>query len=227
MTYTAEHALRSRADFPALTKHRDGLELAFLDGPGGSQVPAAVIEAIADFYATCNVNTHGNFPPSREVDRRMQRAREIVAEFLNAPSADCISFGQNMTTLNFALSHAIGRTLRAGDEVLITELDHEANRGPWLGLKERGIAIHEVRLEESGVLNTDDMAAKISARTKVFALGASSNALGTVNDIALARRLTRAVGALLVIDAVHYAPHYPLDVRALDADFLLCSGYKF
>jgi cysteine desulfurase family protein (TIGR01976 family) len=227
MAYTAEHALRSRADFPALTKHRDGLQLAFLDGPGGSQVPAAVIEAIADFYATCNVNTHGNFPPSREVDRRMQRAREVVAAFLNAPSADCISFGQNMTTLNFALSHAIGRTLQAGDEVLITELDHEANRGPWLGLKERGIIVREVRLEENGVLNIEDMAAKISARTKLFALGASSNALGTVNDIALARRLTHAVGALLVLDAVHYAPHFPLDVRALDADFLLCSGYKF
>jgi selenocysteine lyase/cysteine desulfurase len=217
MPYTAEHARRCRADFPALTKQRDGIELAFLDGPGGSQVPAAVIEAIADFYATCNVNTHGNFPPSREVDRRMHDARTVVAAFLNAPSADCISFGQNMTTLNFALSHAIGRTLKAGDEVLITELDHEANRGPWLALKEHGIVVREVRLEESGVLDAADMAAKISARTKLFALGASSNALGTVNDIALARRLTRAVDALLVIDAVHYAPHFPLDVRAMDA----------
>jgi len=227
MTYTAEHALRSRADFPALRQRREGPELAFLDGPGGSQVPSVVVEAIADFYATCNVNSHGNFPPSREVDRRMQRAREVVATFLNAPGAECISFGQNMTTLNFALSTAIGRTLRAGDEVLITELDHEANRGPWLGLKERGITVREVRLKESGVLDTEDMAAKISERTKLFALGASSNALGTVNDIALARRLTQAVGALLVIDAVHYAPHFPLDVRAMDADFLLCSAYKF
>ena len=227
MTYTAEQALRSRADFPALTKQREGLELAFLDGPGGSQVPSAVIAAIAEFYATCNVNTHGNFPPSREVDRRMHRAREVVAAFLNAPSPECVSFGQNMTTLNFSLSHAIGRTLNAGDEVLITELDHEANRGPWLGLKERGVVVREVRLEQSGVLDEADMAAKISPRTKVFALGASSNALGTVNDIALARRLTREVGALLVIDAVHYAPHFPLDVRALDADFLLCSAYKF
>ncbi len=139
MPYTAEQALRSRADFPALTKRREGVELSYLDGPGGSQVPAAVIEAIADFYATCNVNTHGNFPPSREVDRRMQRARETVAAFLGAPSADCISFGQNMTTLNYSLSSAIGRTLKPGDEVLITQLDHEANRGPWLGLQERGI----------------------------------------------------------------------------------------
>jgi cysteine desulfurase family protein (TIGR01976 family) len=227
MPFSAADSLRSRKDFPALQRRREGLELVFLDGPGGSQVPRAVIEAIAEFYATCNVNTHGNFPPSREVDRRMQNAREILATFLGAADAQCISFGQNMTTLNFALSAAIGRTLKPGDEVLITQLDHEANRGPWLGLRERGVRIQEVRMKESGELDTGDIAAKISARTKVFALGASSNALGTVNDIALARRLTLEVGALLVVDAVHFAPHFPLDVRAMDADFLLCSGYKF
>jgi cysteine desulfurase family protein (TIGR01976 family) len=227
MTYTAEHALRSRGDFPSLLRRREGVEFAFLDGPGGSQVPTAVIEAIEDFYATCNVNTHGNFPPSREVDRRMEHARSVLATFLGAPSGDCISFGQNMTTLSFALSAAIGRTLQPGDEVLITELDHEANRGPWLALHERGIVIRQVRLQTSGVLDLEDMAAKITARTKVFAIGASSNALGTVNDISLARRLTHRVGALLVVDAVHYAPHFPLDVTALDVDFLLCSGYKF
>jgi len=227
VAYTAAHARRSRTDFPALLRPREGVELAFLDGPGGSQVPTAVIEAIGDLYASCNVNTHGNFPPSREVDRRMQNAREVLATFLGAASAECISFGQNMTTLNFFLSAAIGRALKPGDEVLITELDHEANRGPWLRLKEHGAVIREVRLKESGVLDVEDMAAKICARTKVFALGASSNALGTVNDIALARRLTRAVGALLVVDGVHYAPHFPLDVQAMDADFLLCSGYKF
>ena len=181
------------------------------------------------FYATCNVNTHGNFPPSQEVDRRMQAARETVATFLGAASADCISFGQNMTTLNYSLSHAIGRTLNAGDgdEVLITALDHEANRGPWLALQERGIRVQEVRLLDNGLLDYDDMAAKITPRTKLFALGASSNALGTVNDIALARRLTHEVGALLVVDAVHYAPHFPVDVTAMDVDFLLCSAYKF
>ncbi|MGD0502736.1 MAG: cysteine desulfurase-like protein [Steroidobacteraceae bacterium] len=229
MPYTAEHALRSRKDFPALQKRHGVHELAYLDGPGGSQVPAAVVEAIADVYATCNVNTHGSFPPSHEVDRRMQGAREAVATFLGAVSADCISFGQNMTTLNYSLSHAIGRTLKAGDgdEVLISELDHEANRGPWLALRERGIRVQEVRLLESGVLDYDDLAAKITPRTKLFALGASSNSLGTVNDIALARRLTREVGALLLIDAVHYAPHFPVDVTSLDADFLLCSAYKF
>jgi cysteine desulfurase family protein (TIGR01976 family) len=224
MAYTLEHCLRSRQDFPALIKNPD---LAFLDGPGGSQVPRAVVDAIADVYASCNVNTHGNFAPSREVDRRMDAARSVVAAFLGAESGSCISFGQSMTTLCFNLSTAIGRTLQKGDEVLITELDHEANRGPWLGLQERGVTLREVRLLESGELDPADMAAKITPRTKLFALGASANSLGTVNDIALARRLTRQVGALLVVDAVHYAPHFPVDVRALGADFLLCSGYKF
>jgi cysteine desulfurase family protein (TIGR01976 family) len=227
MAYSAEHCARARKDFPALQLPRDGSELAFLDGPAGSQVPRCVIEAIGDFYATCNVNTQGSFPPSREVDRRLQVARETLAAFLGAEGPHCISFGQNMTTLSFSLSTAIGRTLKSGDEVLITQLDHEANRGPWLKLKELGVVVREVLMTPSGELDAGDMAAKISDRTKVFALGASSNALGTVNDLALARRLTRQVGALLVIDAVHYAPHFPVDVQALDADFLLCSAYKF
>jgi cysteine desulfurase family protein (TIGR01976 family) len=224
MAYTHEHCLRSRRDFPALTKNPG---LAFLDGPGGSQVPNVVVDAIADVYASCNVNTHGNFAPSREVDRRLEASRAAVAVFLGAQSGSCISFGQSMTTLCFNLSTAIGRTLKAGDEVLITQLDHEGNRSPWLTLKERGVVVREVRLLESGELDPADMAAKITVRTKLFAIGASANSLGTVNDLALARRLTRAVGALLVIDAVHYAPHFPIDVQALGADFLLCSGYKF
>jgi cysteine desulfurase family protein (TIGR01976 family) len=224
MAYTLEDCLRSRRDFPALTKNPD---LAFLDGPGGSQVPQAVVDAIADVYASCNVNTHGNFAPSREVDRRMEVARSVVATFLGAQGGSCISFGQSMTTLCFNLSTAIGRTLEKGDEVLVTQLDHEGNRGPWLKLQERGVEVREVRLMESGELDAADMAAKITPRTKLFAIGASANSLGTVNDLALARRLTREVGALLVIDAVHYAPHFPIDVQALGTDFLLCSGYKF
>ena len=224
MAYTLEHCLRSRRDFPALVKNPG---LAFLDGPGGSQVPSVVIDAIADVYASCNVNTHGNFALSREVDRRMQVARSVVAAFLGAEDGSCISFGQSMTTLAFNLSSAIGRTLSKGDEVLITQLDHEGNRGPWARLEERGAVVREVRLLESGELDAADMAAKINRRTKLFAIGASANSLGTVNDLALARRLTREVGALLVVDAVHYAPHFPIDVQALGADFLLCSGYKF
>src|SRR5450631_2989841 len=181
MAFTADHSERCRRDFPALQRTLEGKDLVFLDGPGGVQVPTAVIQAVADVYQTCNVNTHGNFAPSREIDRRMQLARETLATFLGAASGDCISFGQNMTTLNFALSGAIGRTLEPGDEILITQLDHEANRGPWLRLKERGVVIQEVNLQDSGTLDAADLAAKITARTKVVAIGASSNALGTVN----------------------------------------------
>jgi selenocysteine lyase/cysteine desulfurase len=200
MPFTPEHSLRCRSDFPALSRKPQGLNLAYLDGPGGSQVPKPVIDAFADFYATCNVNTHGKFWPSQEVDRRMDQAREVLAAFLGAEDPGCISFGQNMTTLN---------------------------RGPWLRLKDLGVSVQEVRLLPSGELDLPDLEAKITPRTKVFAVGASSNALGTVNDLALARRLTAAVGALLVVDAVHYAPHFPLDVKTLGVDFLLCSGYKF
>lgn len=226
MPFTAEHSLRCRKDFPALVRGQES-NLAYLDGPGGSQVPRIVIDTMGDFYATCNVNTRGNFAPSQEVDRRMQSARSVLAAFLGAEDLKCISFGQNMTTLNYFLSGAIARTLKKGDEILITQLDHEANRSPWLRLQEHGAVIQEVRLLRSGQLDLDDMAAKITPRTKLFAIGASSNALGTVNDLALARRLTQAVGALLVVDAVHYAPHFAVDVKNLGMDFLLCSGYKF
>ena len=227
MAFTAEHSARCREDFPALRATYRGQPLAYLDGPGGSQVPDAVIRAIGEFYATCNVNTAGQYPASRELDRRLWEARRSVAALLGAAGPECISFGQNMTTLCFALAHAVGRTLAAGEEVLISELDHEANRSPWLMLRERGVVVREVKLLPSGELDPADMASKINAKTRLFALGASSNALGTVNDPARARRLTAEVGALLVVDAVHYAPHFPVDMHALGADFLLCSAYKF
>ncbi|MDE2305452.1 MAG: cysteine desulfurase-like protein [Gammaproteobacteria bacterium] len=227
MKFDDQRSALCRADFPALRGSHCGHPLAYLDGPGGSQVPRAVIEAMAEFYATCNVNTGGQYAPSREVDRRLWEARRSVATFLGAAGPECISFGQNMTTLCFSLAHAIGRTLVPGDEVLITELDHEANRSPWLMLRERGVVVREVRLQPSGELDPADMAGKVTARTRVLAIGASSNALGTVNDLGLARRLSAAVGALLVVDAVHYAPHFAIDVNALDTDFLLCSAYKF
>ncbi len=222
-------ARRCRADFPSLARRHDdkGLPLAFLDGPAGTQVPSAVIEAIAGYYRTCNANTHGQFVTSRESDALIAATRETVATFLGAPSGRTISLGQNMTTLCYSLSHALGHELSAGDEVVITQLDHEANRGPWIALRERGVNVKEVRLRPDGRLDYDDMAAKIGARTRVVAMGLSSNALGTVNDAAVARTLSRAVGALLVLDAVHYAPHFPVDVAALDPDYLLCSAYKF
>jgi len=216
-----------RRDFPALERTFRGRPLAYLDGPAGTQVPRQVIEAVAWYYRTCNANTHGAFVTSRESDDLIRAAREAVAAFLGAPSWREISFGANMTTLNFSLSKALARTMGPGDEVVITELDHEANRGPWLALGERGIAVREVALRTDGTLDPEDMRRKINARTRLVALGYASNALGTVNDVPLARALSREVGAWLLVDAVHYAPHFPLDVAALDADFLLCSAYKF
>lgn len=217
-----------RDDFPALAREWNGRTLAYLDGPAGTQVPHMVIDAIGDYYRTSNANTHGMFVTTHETDALIAATREAVAALLGAPSGREISFGQNMTTLAYSLSRgALARALKPGDEVVITQLDHEANRGPWLTLEERGIAVREVALRPDGTLDPEDMARRIGPRTRLFALGMSSNALGTVNDIALARRLTRDVGAWLLLDAVHYAPHFPIDVNALDADFLLCSAYKF
>ena len=216
-----------RRDFPSLSRSVHGLPLAFLDGPAGTQVPEPVIAAMAGYYRTSNANTHGEFPTSRETDRLLDATRETVAAFLGAPSGREVSFGQNMTTLNFSLSHALAREMAAGDEIVITQLDHEANRGPWLHLRERGIVIREVALRPDGRLDAEDFARQVTPRTRLVALGLASNALGTVNVAALARRLSREAGALLLLDAVHYAAHLPVDVVALDTDFLLCSAYKF
>jgi cysteine desulfurase family protein (TIGR01976 family) len=216
-----------RSAFPALARTLDGQPLAFFDGPGGTQVPQAVMDAVCAYYTRCNANTHGEFVTAKESDQLLLEVREKVAAFLGAPSFREISFGANMTTLAFSLSHAIARTLKPGDEVVITQLDHEANRGPWLGLAEAGAVVKEVELRPDGTLDPDDLARKIGPRTRLVALGYSSNALGTVNDLALARRLSKAVGAWLLIDAVHGAPHFPLDVVDLDTDFLLCSAYKW
>ncbi len=221
---------RCRSDFPALARTGDdGRPLAFLDGPAGTQVPRAVVEAIAGYYATSNANTLGEFPTSRDSDRLIQATREAVAAFVGAESWRSISFGANMTTLAFAVARAVGREIRPGDEVVVTQLDHEANRAPWTGLAERGATVREVALRPDGRLDGDDLAAKIGPRTRLVAIGLASNALGTVNldEVRRARELTRAAGALLAVDAVHYAPHFPLDAAALDPDFLLCSAYKF
>jgi cysteine desulfurase family protein (TIGR01976 family) len=225
--FDEETCNRCRGDFPSLSRTFDGHPVAFLDGPGGTQVPQPVIDAIVDCYRNRNVNTHGNFRPSAELDKRVLDARCAVADFLGAQGHEQISIGQNMTTLAFSLSRAIGRTIRPGDEVLITQLDHEANRGPWQSLQERGAVVREVPLLPTGELDYARMSNLINEKTRLLALGCSSNAIGTVNDLALARELTRQAGALLILDAVHYAPHFPVDVQQLDPDFLLCSAYKF
>jgi len=227
MPFTATDCQQARQQFPALARNQGGLPIAYLDGPAGSQMPAPVIDAIAGYYRESNANTHGQFSTAERSDELLHAVREKAAVFLGAPGWRSISFGANMTTLNFALAHAIGRACAPGDEIVVTQLDHEANRGPWLMLAERGLVLREVALLPDGTLDAASLAAAIGPRTRLVAMGLASNALGTVNDVAKARELTRAVGAWLLLDAVHYAPHFAVDVAALDPDFLLCSAYKF
>ena len=227
MIYSETECLRACAEFPSLARSLNGQPIAFLDGPGGTQVPESVLIAIRDSYIERNANFDGLFSTSIDVSAAVADARSAVADFLGAKSGTDISFGANMTTLNFALSHALVRGMRPGDEVVITQLDHEANRGPWLNLMNRGIVVREVKLNPDGHLDPDDFAHQVNSRTRVVALGIASNSIGTVTALDQARALCAEVGAYLVVDAVHYAAHFPLDVLALGVDFLLCSAYKF
>jgi len=227
MPFTDADCARCRRDFPSLARALDGRPLAFFDGPAGTQVPNTVIEAVSNYYRTANANTHGFFPTTRETDRLLQETRETVAAFLGASAWRSVSFGQNMTTLTYSLSYALAREMKSGDEIVITQLEHEANRGPWLNLQERGIVVREAAMRPDGRLDVDDLARQITDKTRLVAFNMASNSLGTVSDAALARRLSREAGAWLLLDAVHYAAHFPLDVTALDTDFLLCSAYKF
>jgi cysteine desulfurase family protein (TIGR01976 family) len=217
-----------RARFPALAEEIDGRLPVFFDGPGGSQVPEAVMEAMARYLVTSNANAHGAFATSRETDALIDAARAAVADFLGC-AADEIVFGANMTTLAYALSRAIGRELRPRDEIVVTRLDHYANVSPWRALEEeRGVVVRTVDIRADDCsLDMEDLARQISPRTRLVAVGYASNAVGTVNDVAAAVRLARAAGAWTFVDAVHYAPHGPIDARALDCDFLACSAYKF
>jgi cysteine desulfurase family protein (TIGR01976 family) len=216
-----------RAQFPALAQKVNGQPAVFLDGPGGTQVPRRVIDAIADYLARNNANTGGAYLTSRNTDRMIAEARSAMGGFLNC-DADEIVFGPNMTTLTYAMSRALGRDLGPGDEIVLTLLDHDANFSPWKALEEKGVTIRTVKFnEEDCTLDMQDLAAKIGERTKLMAVGYASNAVGTINNVAEVVRLARQTGALSYIDAVHYAPHGAIDVRALDCDFLVCSTYKF
>ena len=216
-----------RQQIPSLQRKANKFPMIFFDGPGGTQVPNRVIDAISDYYKTSNANSHGEFITTKETDEVIANMRTAMATLFNAESSSCISIGQNMTTLNFALARGMARILKPGDEVLITQLDHEANRGPWLMLRDFGIKVKEVTLLPSGVLDYDDFEAKINENTRVVAVGMAANSIGTVNDIQKARELANKHGAWLVLDAVHYAPHFSIDVQKLGCDFLLCSAYKF
>jgi cysteine desulfurase family protein (TIGR01976 family) len=216
-----------RSQFPALAQTVHKHPAVFLDGPGGTQVPRQVIDAIADYLSRNNANTGGAYHTSRNTDRMIAEARSAMGDFLNC-DADEIVFGPNMTTLTFAVSRAIGRELAPGDEIVLTLLDHDANFSPWKALEEKGVIIRTVKFNEDDcTLDMHDLAAKIGKRTRLVAVGYASNAVGTVNNVAEVVRLARQAGALSYIDAVHYAPHGPIDVRALDCDFLVCSSYKF
>jgi cysteine desulfurase family protein (TIGR01976 family) len=216
-----------RSQFPSLSRQHNGKPLIFIDGPAGTQVPTYVINAMGDYYKTSNSNTHGTFVTTNETDALMSAMRKTVADFLGAEGPETISVGQNMTTLNFSLARGIGRMLQPGDEILITQLDHEGNRGPWLSLREQGIVVREVNLLDNGLLDYEDFEKKINHRTRLVAMGMASNAIGTVNDFRLVRKLTYKYNAWLLLDAVHYAPHFSIDVQEIGSDFLLCSAYKF
>lgn len=216
-----------RAQFPSLSQTVNGQPAVFLDGPGGTQVPQRVIDAISNYLKHNNANTAGAYATSRNTDAMIAGGRAAMADFL-ACDSDEIVFGPNMTSLTFAMSRSVGRELGPGDEVLLTHLDHDANISPWQALEERGAVIRMVNIhEEDCTLDMEDLARKITNRTKLVAAGYASNAVGTVNDVGEIVRLAHQQGAMAYIDAVHYAPHGPIDVRALDCDFLACSTYKF
>jgi len=217
-----------RRDFPALEREHLGLPVAYFDGPGGTQVPRQVVEAMNDYLFNHNANTHWNYPTSAETDAALDAARIALADFVNGDATE-IAFGLNMTTLTFHLARGLSARWAKGDEVVVTELDHHGNVAPWTRLAtERGIVIKTVHMDPAaGVLDWADLEQAITPRTKLLAIGAASNALGTVTDVAAAARLAHAKGALVFVDAVHYAPHVLVDVKALGCDFLACSAYKF
>ncbi len=216
-----------RAQFPSLNLQVNGQPAAFLDGPAGTQVPKQVMDAVQNYFLTANANTCGAFATSRANDAMIASSRAAMADFFHC-DADEVVFAQNMTTITFALARAIGRELKARDEIVVTTLDHDANVTPWRALEEKGVVIRQVGIREADcTLDLDDLRRKITSKTKLVAVGYASNAVGTINPVAEITQLAHKAGAMMFIDAVHYAPHGSIDVRALDCDFLVCSPYKF
>jgi cysteine desulfurase family protein (TIGR01976 family) len=218
-----------RAHFPALRREHDEVPVAYLDGPGGTQVPAECIDAIVAHLASGTANTHGAFDASHETDALVAEAHAATADFLGAHQPEEIVFGPNMTTLTLSVSRALGRDLQPGDEVVVTRLDHDANVAPWLAVAEdRGAVVRWVDINEADcTLDLTSLENVLSERTRIVAVGLASNAVGTVNDVGRAVELAHAAGAVAYVDAVHAAPHLPIDVASLRADFVVCSPYKF
>jgi len=216
-----------RSQFPALAVQVNGRPAIYFDGPGGTQVPQRVIDAMRDYLMNSNANTHGAFLTSRRSDEVIADAHAALADLLGC-DADEVIFGPNMTTLTFSLSRALGREFGPGDELVVTRLDHDGNVAPWWALEERGCRVRFVDINPSDcTLDMADLERQITPRTRLVAAGYASNAVGTINNVQEITRLAQAVGALVYVDAVHYAPHGPIDVRRLGCDFLVCSPYKF
>jgi len=218
-----------RAEFPALRRTQNGRPVVFLDGPGGTQVPQRVVDAVAGYLIDTNANHGGAFATSEASDAMAHEAHAAVADFLGAANPDEIKFGYNMSTLTLHVGRSIGATLRPGDEIVVTTLDHEANVSTWEAMAaDRGLTVRKVDIHEDDVtLDLEDLESKLSDRTKLVAVGYASNAVGTINPVAEIVARAHEVGALTFVDAVAYAPHGPIDVRALDTDFLVCSAYKW
>ena len=218
-----------RAEFPALARTQDGRPVVFVDGPGGTQVPQRVIDAVVGYYRESNANDGGAFATSEASDAIVAEAHQAVADLVGAASADEVKFGYNMTTLTFHVSRSIAATFEPGDEILVTTLDHEANVSPWRAIAaDRGLVVKTVEIDpDECTLDLTDLEAKLSPRTRLVAVGYASNAVGTINPVKRIVDLAHAAGALTYIDAVHYAPHGPIDVRELGTDFLVTSVYKW
>jgi cysteine desulfurase family protein (TIGR01976 family) len=218
-----------RSEFPSLGRHHAGRPLVYFDAPGGTQTTRRCIERVVDYWQRCNANTHGAFVTSAESDAVIDQAHEAGADFINARSADEIVFGQNMTSLAFALSRSIGRTLHPGDEIILTRLDHDANFSPWhLMAEDRGVKVNVVDVNtDDCTLQLDDYERFLNAKTRLVCVGLVSNAVGTLNPVKQIIGMAHAAGAWTFVDAVAGAPHVPIDVQDLDTDFLACSPYKF
>ena len=218
-----------RDQFPALKLRVDGRPCVFFDGPAGSQVPQRVIDAMGDYLVRMNANHGGLFQTSRQSDQLLEAAHQGLADFVGATDPDEVVFGPNMTGLTFALSRSLGRTWQAGDEIVLSRLDHDANVTPWvLAARDAGVRVHHVDFRSDDcTLDMEHLAEQLSPKTRLVAVAAASNCVGTINPVAEIVRLAHEAGALVFVDAVHYAPHGPIDVATLDCDFLACSAYKF
>jgi len=214
--------------FPALARTHNGYPVAYFDGPGGTQVPRMVVEAMNDYLYHHNANTHWAYPSSEETDAIIDSARNVLADFLSASPTEIV-FGTNMTTLTFHLARALSHSYGPDDEIVVTELDHHANIAPWRTLeKECGLKVRTAKMiPQTGELDWDDLSRQLTRHTKLVAIGAASNALGTINDVKRVGEMAHSLGAKIFVDAVHYAPHGLIDVRDWNCDFLACSAYKF